>query len=174
MSDQSLQLEEVPKASTPKRWIIAGIAASVLIGVVVVLWLFLWGSSDEAQKPAAKTEITHESLEPKVAQEAADYVPMPRPFLFNATGDGRTRLVQIKVQLLVRGRDNSRIARKHVPLIEDAILTTFSRASIEQLATLEGKEQLRNEALQGVQSALSKVEGRSVVERVLFTGFVMQ
>ncbi len=105
---------------------------------------------------------------------SALYVAMPRPFVFNVPGASRDRLVQIKVQLLVRGDANEELAKKHIPLIEGTLLSTFSMTNADDLSTTAGKETLRTNALDNVQKALNDVEGSKVIERVLFTGFVMQ
>lgn len=102
------------------------------------------------------------------------YVGMPRPFVFNVPGASRDRLVQIKVQLLVRGDANEEAAKKHIPLIEGALLGVFATSNADELSTSAGKESLRTKALKEVQDKLIDIEGNKVVERVLFTGFVMQ
>ena len=105
---------------------------------------------------------------------SALYVAMPRPFVFNVPGASRDRVVQIKVQLLVRGDVNEEVAKRHIPLIEGTLLSVFSTTTADELGTSEGKETLRVSALEKVQTALNDVEGSKVIERVLFTGFVMQ
>ena len=102
------------------------------------------------------------------------YVAMPRPFVFNVPGLGRDRLVQIKVQLLVRGSDNEELAKTHIPLIEGTLLQAFSTSNADDLVTEAGKIELREQAVTEVQKALKDITGSDVVERVLFTGFVMQ
>ena len=102
------------------------------------------------------------------------YVGMPRPFVFNVPGASRDRLVQIKVQLLVRGDANEEATKKHIPLIEGALLGVFATSNADELSTSAGKESLRTKALKEVQDKLIDIEGNKVVERVLFTGFVMQ
>ena len=47
-------------------------------------------------------------------------------------------------------------------------------SNADDLITEAGKIELREQAVTEVQKALKEIEGRDVVERVLFTGFVMQ
>ena len=110
----------------------------------------------------------------KAEMGTALYVAMPRPFVFNVPGAGRDRLVQIKVQLLVRGSDNEELAKTHIPLIEGTLLQAFSTSNADDLVTEAGKIELREQAVTEVQKALKDITGSDVVERVLFTGFVMQ
>ena len=99
---------------------------------------------------------------------------MPRPFVFNVPGASRDRIVQIKVQLLVRGDVNEEVAKKHIPFIESTLLGVLSTTTADELSTSAGKEAIRLTALDKVQAAMEAVEGSKVIERVLFTGFVMQ
>ncbi|MDR9765664.1 flagellar basal body-associated protein FliL [Shewanella baltica] len=171
--EESLELEntEAPK-SKKKLFIFIGVGVLVALLIAGALWFFL-GSSEDAATPtdgAVQTETPTESG----ALTTASYVPMPRPFLFNLPGPDRARLVEIKVQLMVRGTDDDVLTQKHIPLIEDALLTTFSGADVQKLSTQAGKDELRQLALLSVQNTLQSVTGRKVVEKVLFTGFVMQ
>lgn len=170
--EESLQLEEnAPLKSKKKLIIFASVGLVVLLGVAVALWLLL-GSSDSSDNEQID-DTSVEQVAPANSGEAF-YVGMPRPFLFNLPGQNRARIVEIKVQLMVRGADDDVLLKKHIPLIEDALLTTFSSANVQKLSSLAGKDELRQLALLNVQNTLQPVTGRKVVERVLFTGFVMQ
>jgi len=164
-----MAIEEItPEASGGKKKLL------MIIAIVVVLLLgggaaafFLLGSDEnkqaqEAQQQAAAT----------VAPVA--YVNIPQPFLFNVTGDKRDRLVQIKVQLMVRGSENENLARYHSPLVESTLLATFASATVEQLRTANGRVELRDKATEDIKASLTRAVGQPVIERVLFTDFVIQ
>jgi flagellar FliL protein len=167
-----------------KKLLIIIIAVVVLIAGGAGAFFFLSGSSDPVAEDIAMQEggNSADSSDSSGGQGAdgdvevgdAFYVGMPRPFVFNVSGYGRDRLVQIKVQLLVRGGDDDTLTRKHIPLIEDTLLTIFSSSNAEQLASNIGKQELRKEALEAVQQALEPIVGKPVVEKLLFIGFVMQ
>ena len=153
----------------------------IIIAVVVVLiaggvGFFLMSGSDEPAETLADKTVATEEVEASNSAKigSALYVAMPRPFVFNVPGASRDRVVQIKVQLLVRGDVNEEVAKRHIPLIEGTLLSVFSTTTADELGTSEGKETLRVSALEKVQTALNDVEGSKVIERVLFTGFVMQ
>lgn len=164
----------------------------IIIIVVVLLaggagaYFFLMGDSDA---PVAEdgTELTDTESEgeggdpdaegqdaPGASIGTALYVAMPRPFIFNVPGSGRDRLVQIKVQLMVRGTDNEETAKMHIPMIEGTLLKVFSTANADDLVTEAGKVALREQAVRAVQKAMQEIASSDVVEQVLFTGFVMQ
>ena len=138
----------------------------------------LSGGDEKKEDAKAEGEGGHgQSEEEKAAEQASKmalYVVLPRPFVFNVAAKPRYRLVQIKVALLVRGAANQALATLHTPLIEGAMFKVFSAASSEQLATVEGRNKLRSDAMASVSQALHEVTQQAVVEQVLFTGFVMQ
>lgn len=165
--------DDMNASSKKKRLMIIVGVVLLLIGGGVGAWWYLGNDpAPEAPTPAQTNSASSASTTP--VAEPAYYVILPQPFIFNVTGDRRDRLVQVKVQLMVRGDRNEATAKQHVPLIESTLLQTFGAATVEQLRAPGGRAQLRTIALTAVQDALVKVSGRPVVERVLFTGFVMQ
>ncbi|GFD68256.1 flagellar basal body-associated protein FliL [Alteromonas sp. KUL106] len=179
MADEELQVEEGGKKKGKMMLII--IIAVVLVGGGAAAYFLLFAGSDE---PAAEQLAEADAAAAAASAPAASsgnaeigtalYVAMPRPFVFNVPGSGRDRLVQIKVQLLVRGSENEELAKTHIPLIEGTLLQAFSTSNADDLVTEAGKIELREQAVSEVQKALKDITGNDVVERVLFTGFVMQ
>jgi len=173
MAEEELKMEEGGKKS---KLIIIIVAVVVLI-VGGAAYFFLMG--DDAPAPMAEGEgamQAQESVAPtaNVKTGTALYVAMPRPFVFNVPGSTRDRLVEIKVQLMMRGSDNEEQAKMHIPLIEGTLLKTFSTANADDLVTEAGKIAIRDSALKEVQKIMLDVSGNQTVEEVLFTGFVMQ
>jgi flagellar FliL protein len=168
---------EIGEGQAKKKKLIIIIGAAVALAVVaVVVVLMMSGDSAEPAPVEAGAAETAVATDPNAvaAKGSALYVSMPRPFIFNVPGASKDRLVQIKVQLLVRGSNNEETAKVHIPLIESTLLRTFSTSNAEELITVEGKENLKKKALKEVQEALTGVAGSEIVEEVLFTGFVMQ
>jgi flagellar protein FliL len=170
--EESLELKSEGKGKS--KLVLFGVIGLVLVLVIGAgLWFFL-GSSDAQVAPPDSDPSSAAAPAVKAPVAEANYISMPRPFLFNLPGTDRSRIVEIKVQLMVRGSDDGTLTQKHIPLIEDALLTTFSGADVQKLSTQAGKDELRQLALLNVQNTLQPVIGRTVVEKVLFTGFVMQ
>lgn len=181
MADEEVEKEE----GGSKKLLIIIIAVVVLVLGGGAAAYFLLSGSDEPMPDEMSMEdgAVSEDMMSEDGEETSDeeltvgdafYVAMPRPFVFNVPGYGRDRLVEIKVQLLVRGAEQETTARKHIPLIEATLLTAFSDSNAEKLATNAGKQELRKNALDAVQLALEPIAGESVVEKILFIGFVMQ
>ncbi len=166
MADEDIEAGE--GGGGKKKLIIIIVAALQLLGGGGGAAFFLMSGGEEA----SQEDIVIEEPEPVNLQ--AIYVTLPQPFVFNVTGDMQQRLVQVKVQLMVRGDSNEVMAKQNLPLVEHSLLTTFGAATVEQLRTPQGQLEVRKQAVDTVQAAMEKVTGKTVVERVLFTGFVMQ
>jgi len=165
-----MAVEEV-ETEAPKgkgKLIIIIIAAVVLLAGGGGAAFFLMGSDDSAQTEQTSQQQVAAPVDPVA------YVNIPQPFLFNVTGDKKDRLVQIKVQLMVRGTENENLARYHSPLIESSLLSTFASATVDQLRTANGRVELREKATDDIKASLNRAVGKPVIERVLFTDFVMQ
>lgn len=180
MADEK-ELEVDNDGGGKKKMMIIIIAVVVLLAAGGGVFFFMGGEPTEEEVAAAlesgeSEEASEEAPAEAVGAQAGDalYVPMPRPFRFNVPGATRDRFVEIRVQLLVRGSDNEEEAKKHVPLIESTLLSTFSLANADDLATSAGKASLKQKSLAEVQKVLSEISGNKIVEKVLFTGFVMQ
>lgn len=179
MADEELQVEEGAKKSKLPLIIIIVV---VLIAGGGAAWFFLFSGGDEpvAEEVAGEGATAADSAPAAAAPDGAAsigtalYVAMPRPFVFNVPGSGRDRLVQIKVQLMVRGSDNEETAKMHIPMIEGTLLQVFSSSNADDLVTEAGKVALREQAVTEVQKVMKDIAGTEVVEQVLFTGFVMQ
>lgn len=170
MPDEQISLDgEGTPPSRKKKLIIIIIAALLVLSAAVAAYVFFFASDDSE----VATKTVEEVKQPEQTF-SANYVAMPRPFVFNVMEGKRDRLVQIKVQLMVRGNDNATLAKKHIPLLEGTLVSVFSAATADQLRSPEGKEALRKSALVAINEETKKREGREIVHTVLFTGFVLQ
>ncbi|QIZ77352.1 flagellar basal body-associated protein FliL [Ferrimonas lipolytica] len=170
MAEESLELEIKPQAKSKKNIIIAAVVGLlVLIGGAIAAYFLLSGDSNDSSPAQTETAMA----EPEGPRNSM-YVSLPAPFLFNLPINGNEHVVQIKVQLQVRNDEHQVVVRKHLPFLRDALLTTFSSANGITINSSEGKEELRTRALLNVQTAMTAITGSPYIERVLFTGFVMQ
>jgi flagellar FliL protein len=184
MADEKDQGKELELDNTGKKK-----KMIIIIAIVVILaaaaggaYFFMGGGADVSQEQldaALDSDSGGDadggtSVATTASTGTALYVPMPRPFRFNVPGASRDRFVEIRVQLLVRGSDNEEAAKKHVPLIESTLLAVFSLSNADDLATSAGKTSLKQKSLAEVHKIMKEVEDSNVVEKVLFTGFVMQ
>lgn len=167
----SLDGQGANKGGSKKKIIIITVAVLLLVGGIAATYYFFFSDGMSNQGSA--------QLEEQMAfapdnNQTAIYVAMPRPFMFNIMDGKRDRLVQIKVQLMVRGVENEALARRHVPLLEGTLVRIFSAATVTQLRSPDGKDQLRANALDAINQSTINLEGKALIDAVLFTGFVLQ
>lgn len=168
MAEKNEELDIPDGKKSKKKFIIIALILLLLGGGGAGAYLFLFSAPEE------EALITEDAQAPVINQKPASYVILPKPFVFNLTGDKKRRVAQVRVQLMVRGVENEDIARKNAPLIQNELLIVFSSADYNSLITADGRIKLRAQATQAVKSALNGLEKKEVIERVLFTDFVIQ
>jgi flagellar FliL protein len=174
MADEELKIEEGSKKKSKLILIIIAIAGVVLLsgGVGTYFFLFMGDTPSITEGEDGTSEVMLDNVEATAGR--ALYVAMPRPFTFNAPGVARERIVQIEVQLMVRGEASEESAKRHIPMIEGALLQVFSASNADDLVTEIGKVELKERATAEVRQVMIELGSSAVVEQVLFTGFVIQ
>jgi flagellar FliL protein len=180
-----------PKSGKGKTIALMAIGALALVGVSVGATLLLAGGSsggDEAEaeeEPAADTEAKPEkkgkkSKKGKKGKEEETkpvqitYLALDPPFVVNFQGAQEARFLQVAMEVMARDPLPIEDVKKHMPAIRNSMVFLLSSQTQEALASAEGKEQLRAEALARIQKILQEYTGKPGVEAVYFTGFVMQ
>jgi len=143
----------------------------IIVATLVVLagggagaWFFL-GHDDKPK--AAKVE--------KVPLAPPQYVAMEPPFVVNFEATQLVRFLQITVQLMTRDLETVEMIKVNDPVIRNELLLLFGNQKYDVIATREGKEKLRDAALESVRKIVKQSGGKPEhVEAVYFTSFVMQ
>jgi flagellar FliL protein len=153
-------------AGKKKLIIIAAAALVVLGGGGAGAWLFLKGGASKDGEHAA------EKAEPKAPPQ---YLALEPPFVVNFESASTVRFLQISVQVLTRDLPTVQELKTNDPAIRNDLLLLFGNQKSETVATREGKEALRQQALETVRKIVSDNGGKpELVEAVYFTSFVMQ
>lgn len=160
------QEQDAPEVKSKLLIIIIAVIV-LLLGIGGALFFFL-GSDDSGSESEYRPPTAEVDAKPVI------YVNIPKPFLFNVKGEKKDRLVQIKVQIMVRGSKNEELAQYHSPLIESTLLATFASAKVEPLRSPTGRIKLRDKATRDIKASLTQAVGQTVIEKVLFTDFVIQ
>ncbi|MET1254784.1 flagellar basal body-associated protein FliL [Aliikangiella maris] len=168
--DQDLEIDVEGGAGKGKsKMLIIIIAAVLLIGGGAAAF-FMMGGEEEAPAETAEGE---EAAKP-VNKEPAIYVGVPEAITSNLPGERKSRTVQIKMTFMVRGAENEDIVKDHMPQLKNDVLMLVSQQSADELKTPDGRVKLQQQSLETVQATLKDIVGQPVVEKVLFTSFVMQ
>jgi flagellar FliL protein len=106
--------------------------------------------------------------------EGVQYIDMKPSFVTNYGGTGAIHFLKADIALRVGSGEAAKAVNHHMPQLRHALVMLLSRQEEATLSSLEGKEQLRQEALAAVQQVLETEQGRSGVQDLLFTGFILQ
>lgn len=176
MADDDVEVEEESGGSGGmKKILILGIIGFVLISASVGGTLYFLGffADEEVAEENAGVELGEDG-QPIEAKKPAIYFPLKPDFVVNFQARGRQRFLQVSVSIMSRDQMVIDSAQKHMPLIRNKLVLLFGGQLYDELRTHEGRELLRQQALEAVQEVLTQETGEAGVETVLFTNFVMQ
>lgn len=100
------------------------------------------------------------------------YVELAPAFVTNFQAP-KIRFLKADVSLKVKGSATAEAIKYHLPFIRNNLVMLFSRQSEESLNSPEGRQHLKEEALQEVISVLQTESAAAEVQEVLFTSFIV-
>ncbi len=105
----------------------------------------------------------------------SEYLDIKPALVTNYGGPGPVHFLKAELTLrLGKDPEANQLVMRHMPHIRHELIMLFSRQSEDNLATMQSKEQLRQDALAAVQKVLQSEENKKLVEDLLFTNFVIQ
>lgn len=107
-------------------------------------------------------------------KSAAIYVPMTPPFVVNIGNSDASNFLQIEMQVRAKNAAAVDALKLHDPQIRNALLMLLGSQQIADVTSREGKEALQKKVLEEIQRILKAETGKSGVDAVYFTSFVMQ
>ncbi|GMQ88246.1 MAG: flagellar basal body-associated protein FliL [Gammaproteobacteria bacterium] len=186
VDDLDLDLDDgdQPQPKSKSKLLIIIVVVVLLLGISVTATLMLTGilsgdeeviaeQSSETDGKAEKSKKDKKDKKKK-AKAPLNYVPLDPPFVVNFIADTDIRFLQITVEAGTREAEAVEQIKEHRPAIRNSLVMLFSSQDPFTLNTREGKEQLRAETLAEIQKVLKEETGKTVVESVFFTSFVMQ
>lgn len=102
------------------------------------------------------------------------YIALKPPFVVNYGGAGRLKYLKAELSVRVENSSVANSVRHHMPFIRNNIVMLFSRQTTEMLETQEGKEMLRQEALEEVRRILMEEDKKEGVVDLFFNSFIIQ
>lgn len=143
---------------------------AMLGGVGVMLYL---GRKKEEAKPSIEQVVKgeHEAQQQEEETEGEDIIGKMIPletFVVNLAGSRGGKLAKISMELEVSSTQVQEEIDKRKPQVRDIIIILLSSKTYEQVAAKEGKDHLRDEIRDTVNSFLTKGK----IKRVYFTEFI--
>ncbi len=174
MAEEDEQPQEGAEAGGGKKKMLLLVAVGlVLIGLSVGgTLLALQLLAPEPAPVAGDAAADAEAAEP--VKQPAIYFPLKPPIVVNFQARGRQRFLQAEVTLMARENQVIEAIELHMPMIRNSLVLLFGGQIYEELQTAEGKELLRQQALEQLQALLQQEIDQPGIEQVLFTNFVMQ
>lgn len=168
------KIEEGAKAPDqgPKKASILPLAIITLNTIVLVaVGVFLYlGRKAELAKPSIEPIVEGAAQDAKegVTDEPKSFsVPLDY-FLVNLAEDQGQKLFKVEMEFDVDNKDVQEEITKRMPQVRDIIIIVLSSKNYSQISTPKGKERLKEEIRDTVNSFLTK--GR--INKVLFTQFI--
>ncbi len=121
----------------------------------------LW-SAEEENPEEAKKPLT-------------EYVSLAPPIIVNVQTSGRrTRFLQVKVAIQVKGEDAADEIKYHSAPLRNDLIMLLSNHKADALISAAERENLRAQALERVRKTMAAIDKDLEIEDLLFTGYVVQ
>jgi len=119
---------------------------------------------------------SEDSDEPEEEEENLQvlYWPLEPAFVLNFEGKSKARFMQIGLEAAMTNEKTYAAVKKHLPVIRNEIVLLLSGQKYEEMVTPEGKEQLRSEIIEVINTILKQRKSKKGIKNVYFTSFVMQ
>ena len=140
-------------------------------------WALLLVLALGAVSPFAAAEDEEEAAAP--AKTRAIYLPLKPPFVVNYGGQGRLKYLKAELSVRVKDSNAANSIRHHMPFIRNNLVLLFSKQAEEDIDTQEGKELLRQAALEEIRAIVQAEDGErddgdSGIVDLYFNNFVIQ
>ena len=168
MADNQSPINQQGDDSWLKKILLYGVLPFLFLTVVLMLTFYIIDEKERSVSSGFAQQSDESVLEPAI------YLPLDPPFLVNFDGQGRARYLQISMNVMARNQTVIEQVEHHMPIIRNTLVLLFSGQSLENVNTLEGKENLREKVLYAIQDILKDETGSPGIEAVYFTNFVIQ
>ncbi len=105
---------------------------------------------------------------------SSPYVEFKPPFVVNVNDGEEVHHMQVDIQVKLASPEAAALIEEHQPAIRHALVLLLSGQEVKEVRTVQGKEKLRQEALEAVQKVLEENAGTPGIEALYFTGLIIQ
>ena len=96
-------------------------------------------------------------------KEGVNYIAIKPHLVVNYGGTGKVKYIKAELSLRTEDMHSAQEVSHHMPLIRDTLIMLISSVTDEQMASAEGKEEMRLEALAKINEALEHVNNPNAV-----------
>lgn len=105
---------------------------------------------------------------------SSPFIPLNPPIIVNIVDGQHIRHMQVIIEIKLTDHSKSNKVDLHKGPIRHELILLLSSQDAATIATAQGKEQLRKDALAAVQKVLKDLEGEEIIEALYFTNFIIQ
>ncbi len=87
-------------------------------------------------------------------KEGVNYIPIKPHLVVNYGGTGKVKYIKAELSLRTEDLHSAQEVSHHMPLVRDTLIMLISSVTDEQMASAEGKEKMRLEALEKINAVL--------------------
>jgi flagellar FliL protein len=116
--------------------------------------------------------LAHAEDSAEAQSDEVIYVDLKPSFVANYQSH-KMGYLKTDITLKVKGGATAEAVDRHIPAIRHNLVMLFSSQTADNLNTMEGKQQLKSNALTEVLTALQDEGEAAQVEEILFTSFIV-
>lgn len=173
-------------AGAMKKILFITLGTILLVGGSVGATLFLTGALHKGGDAGGERPAAHGKADPGKGHgeggkghgapvgPASIYQALDPPFIINFDDQGVLRYLQIGFTVMAKDQKVIDAVNGNMPQIRNNLILLFGNQKFETLASNEGKEKLRAQSLEQVQTVLNQEIGEPGIEAIYYTIFVMQ
>lgn len=152
-------------------FVLIGVLVVLIIVVAVVVILLLGGTEEKTQESSAKPVANKErNTGNSDYAKPGPIFAIPEPFIVNLVGQNGRRYAKTTIALEMSSPELQKEVTAKIPLIRDTIIRVLSAKTFEDVSTSKGKERLKEEITQELNTFM--VDG--YIKSVFLTEFVIQ
>lgn len=158
MAEEKASTESAATASSGSKPIILYVLVVINMLVVGLVGFMVWKNS---QKPVTTVDQVVEGVkkddkeEAEKPQEIGKVIPL-ETFIVNLAGSKGRKVLKVNMELEVKGQEIIQEIDNRKAQIRDFIIIILSSKSYDEVSTKDGKDFLRNEIKDNINSFLSK------------------
>jgi len=178
MSENAAAAEGGKKGSPIKMMLLIIIGAIVVIGVSMGGTFFILKTSGILDNSGGADHAPSHEAPVAAVVGPPIYFPLDPAFVINFREKGRSRFLQVTIEIMTRDQATIDSLTTHTPVVRNNILMLLSSQDSETLRSVEGKEKLLGLVLETLQNILKEQASGTApagnIEKVFFTSFVIQ
>jgi flagellar FliL protein len=167
------QVKEKKSGGNKLVYILLGLVVLLFIGLGVGSW-YMYDKMNNPQNPQteAKKEVKAEEEDTSKEDEEMGHIVEFKEIIVNLSpskGNAKSYL-KLQINIELKNEESVELFNKKIALVNDGLLTITSNKTRDDLITIGGKEELKNE----LKEEFNDVLGKKIIRNIYWKTFVIQ